>query len=148
MLLTALVSIKIMNVSKYAASDPKPVNKGSSRIFPLLPVQFQCNLLSMFGIAYFLLSLKNQRLIKAIKQAALLLQDRAENALKAWGHFLFTNFFSCLGSVRNTGDLWQSAQRETPTTCWNDRHISPDQHPVISQLVLTCCSYSAWDSEF
>lgn len=64
--------IKTMTLSKSPASDPKPVNKSGRKRFPLLPVQFQCKLVTHVQDSLFS-SLKNQRLVIAVKQAAPLL---------------------------------------------------------------------------
>lgn len=129
-----------MTLSKSPASDPKPVNKSGRKRFPLLPVQFQCKLVRHVWDSLFSSFFEESKIGLSSQTSSTIALGRSRKCLKAWGRFLLTNsqsnFFSCLGTGKDTGDLCQSVQRGTPTTCWGGGHISPDQHPDIPQLFL------------
>lgn len=127
-----------MTLSKLSALDPKPVNKSGRKRFSLLPVQFQCKLVRHVQDSLFSSFFEESKIGQSSQTSCTIASGQSRKCFKSLRTFLahkLINFFSCLGTGRDTGDLCQSAQCVTPTTCWDGGHISPDQRPTISQLL-------------
>lgn len=128
-----------MTISKPSALDHKPVNKSGRKRFPLLPVQFQCKLVRHVQDSLFSSFFEESKIGQSSQTSCTIALGQSRKRFKSLRTFLahkLINFFSCLGTGRDTGDLCQSVQCVTPTACWDGGHISPDQRLAISQLML------------
>lgn len=128
-----------MTLSKPSALDPKPVNESGRIRFPLLPVQLQCKLVRHVQDSLFTSFFEESKIGQSSQTSCTIALGQSRKCFTSLRTFLahkLINFFSCLGTGRDTGDLCHSAPCVTPTACWDGGHISCDQHPTISRLLL------------
>lgn len=130
-------SIKTMTLSKSPALDPKPEKKSGRERFPFLQVQLQCELVRHAQNSSFPSFFGESKIGQSTQTSCTIALGQRKNALKAWGHFPLPN-------SQSFSHVWEQAETRgvcasllsKPTSRWDGGHVSPDQHPAKSPLLL------------
>lgn len=131
--------MKTITLSKPPALDPQPVKKSGRERFPFLQVQLQCKLVRHVQNSSFSSFFGESKIGQSTQTWCTIALGQSRKGFKSLGTLLahkLTVVFWCLGAGRDTGCLCQPAQQAMPTSSWDGGHVSPDQYPGTSPLLL------------